>query len=86
MGRFFLSGNAGRPQSRGEEIANAASHGAALAAAVVAGYWLVAWGRSRFRGGAGLGSASFYGQSALLMAFIDHALVVITFNGRAPVI
>ena len=47
MGRFFLSGNAGRPQSRGEEIANAASHGAALAAAVVAGYWLVAWGRSR---------------------------------------
>ena len=42
--------------------------------------------RSRFRGGAGLGSASFYGQSALLMAFIDHALVVITFNGRAPVI
>ena len=46
MGRFFLSGNAGRPQSRGEEIANAASHGAALAAAVVAGYWLVAWGRS----------------------------------------
>ena len=38
MGRFFLSGNAGRPQSRGEEIANAASHGAALAAAVVAGY------------------------------------------------
>ena len=47
MGRFFLSGNAGRPQSRGEEVANAASHGAALAAALVAGYWLVAWGRSR---------------------------------------
>ena len=47
MGRFFLSGNAGRPQSRGEEIANAVSHGAALVAALAAGYWLVAWGRSR---------------------------------------
>ena len=38
MGRFFLSGNAGRPQSRGEEIANAVSHGAALVAALAAGY------------------------------------------------
>ena len=46
MGRFFLSGNAGRPQSRGEEIANAASHGAALAAAVVA--TLVALGHAVF--------------------------------------
>ncbi|ART50561.1 hemolysin D [Acidovorax carolinensis] len=36
-----------RPQSRGEEIANAASHAAALVAAIAAGPWLVSWGRSR---------------------------------------
>ena len=47
MNGYAPPGGAGRPQSRGEEVANAASHGAALAAALVAGYWLVAWGRSR---------------------------------------
>ena len=46
MNGYAPPGGAGRPQSRGEEVANAASHGAALAAALVAGYWLVAWGRS----------------------------------------
>jgi hemolysin III len=38
--------NAGRPQSRGEEIANAASHAAALIAAIGAGPWLVSSARS----------------------------------------
>ena len=47
MNGYAPPGGAGRQQSRGEEVANAASHGAALAAALVAGYWLVAWGRSR---------------------------------------
>ena len=46
MNGYAPPGGAGRQQSRGEEVANAASHGAALAAALVAGYWLVAWGRS----------------------------------------
>ncbi|MFZ3126150.1 MAG: hemolysin III family protein [Acidovorax sp.] len=46
MDQFSHSGNAWRPQSRGEEIANAASHGAALIAAIGAGPWLVSWARS----------------------------------------
>lgn len=46
MGRFLLTGSAGRAQSRGEEAANAASHAVALIAALGAGDWLVSWGRS----------------------------------------
>ena len=46
MNGYAPPGGAGRQQSRGEEVANAASHGAALAAALVAGYWLVAWGEA----------------------------------------
>jgi hemolysin III len=45
MDRLRSPDHAGRPQSRGEEIANAASHGGALIAAIGAGLWLVSWGR-----------------------------------------
>ena len=69
MGRFFLSGNAGRPQRRGEEIANAVSHGAALVAALAAGYWLVAWGRSlSAEGFAGAALTTLLGVGAELAA------------------
>ncbi|MBP3979576.1 hemolysin III family protein [Acidovorax sp. JG5] len=47
MNRLAHPGQAGRPQSRGEEIANAVSHAAALIAAIGAGPWLISWGRSR---------------------------------------
>lgn len=63
MGWFLLSVNAGRPQSRGEEIANAASHGAALIAALGAGYWLVSWGR-------GLGAEGFAGVCVFVATMV----------------
>lgn len=63
MGGFLLSVNAGRPQSRGEEIANAASHGAALIAALGAGYWLVSWGR-------GLGAEGFAGVCVFVATMV----------------
>lgn len=54
---------AGRAQSRGEEIANAASHAAALIAAIVAGFWLVSGART-------LGAEGFAGMCAFVATMV----------------
>lgn len=63
MDRFLRPGHAGRPQSRSEEIANAASHGLALVAAVGAGGWLVSWGRQ-------LGAEGFAGVCVFVATMV----------------
>lgn len=54
---------AGRAQSRGEEIANAASHAAALIAAIGAGFWLVSGART-------LSAEGFAGMCAFVAAMV----------------
>jgi len=64
-----------RPQTVGEEIANAASHGVALLAAIASGSWLIA--SVRHLGAADIVGASIFGATMVLLylaSTLYHAL------------